>query len=281
MIGILSWIAGVFLFAMLATLQFVSMSAFHDVAQAQAPMHLLTPTLAARAGDGNFPLATFPLHLALARNALAAGDDVRAEHWIERLPEGSDRLDLAGLLAERRGDIVTAARDDIRSGDRESLLRALSALEHGGNLVAAIALVREEIGQGERRMTEPDTLAEAFWQLGLLLQERFVQSGGRVRADALDALQADQQALKLGPYSMKYLLAVGYQALVVGKADLATEYFERALRAYPRNAEAFAGLGRAALARDDRETARAEYRRAWELDPKLDAVRSLGSLVGP
>ena len=71
----------------------------------------------------------------------------------------------------------------------------------------------------------------------------------------------------------------GFQSLKMGAVDSAIALLEQNRKDYPRGANAAFGLGRAYARAGRTEEARAEYRRALELDPKHErAQRELGGL---
>jgi Tfp pilus assembly protein PilF len=81
---------------------------------------------------------------------------------------------------------------------------------------------------------------------------------------------------QIAPLSLQFLKA-GEAQLAAGKAQAATDSFEAALAADPRNRSAYMGLGRAAEAQGLPGKAVRFYREALELDPNdLTALEAQG-----
>jgi Flp pilus assembly protein TadD len=66
---------------------------------------------------------------------------------------------------------------------------------------------------------------------------------------------------------------IGYQMLKMGDVHAALDLLKQNVADYPKAATAAFGLGRAHKTAGDTENARAEFRRALELDPQNKAAR--------
>ncbi len=271
-------VAAALVVGLLAGLQVEAAIGLRSAAAAGSLARDVSPALGGWVDDGLAPFYPRPLRVGLARRAIDAAEPNRAERWIATIPAGAEHWALAGRLATLRGEPARAAHDFLEADDSLGLERAVDSLARAGDLDGAVAIEREAIARLGERRTQPDALAEAYWQLGVLEAARSTRS--KRRAEAQASLAAYRHAVALGPYSLKYLLAAGYQALTLGEPAVATGFFERARAAQPESAEAFAGLGHVALARGDRAAARHDLARARVLDPTLETVRTLAAALG-
>jgi Tfp pilus assembly protein PilF len=121
-----------------------------------------------------------------------------------------------------------------------------------------------------------DALAEAWWRLGQLASVLATQSE---RERWLRKGQNDyDRALALAPFSEKYLLAAGFQALTLRNSNAALSYFSRAIDVNPASALAYAGLAELALRNGDRARARLYAQRSRNLNNGAAVLRELERL---
>ena len=151
-------------------------------------------------------------------------------------------------------------------------------MANAGRIDEALSLQRQLAERLSDDPSQVDAQADTWLSIGRLEQAaayRFgpATSSGRAAADRSAVAYA--RAVALAPLSERYLIAAGSQALNLGRLDAAQAYFVRARDADPAAAEAYAGLGEAALRRGDRSEARAELARAEHFGPQLDSVRTL------
>ncbi|MGP6157801.1 MAG: tetratricopeptide repeat protein, partial [Vulcanimicrobiaceae bacterium] len=142
----------------------------------------------------------------------------------------------------------------------------------------ALTLRQELVLRLGRDRTQSDSLAEAYYRLGILEEEaasRLRLGDPLRRTRELRSKQAYESALTLAPLSQRYLIAAGSQELNLGDLDAAQRDYVRAHNADPTSAVAFVGLGEVALRRGDAAGARAALARAHALDPNEPSVSRL------
>jgi tetratricopeptide (TPR) repeat protein len=167
----------------------------------------------------------------LARYDLDSGDLAAATAATAQLPGSSVRDELFGQIARSRGDhrlameyflvapdvaAVQAEIDRWARVDRASAYRLETRL-----LDRLIALT-----------THPDAVAQAYWHLG------------KLETSPLHALQDDQRAVALAPFSDTYMLAAASKELTLGRPARAARYYQRILDADPTNRDAIKGLAK-------------------------------------
>ena len=263
----------------LASIQLVASLAVRNRAVAGSWLSFVPPAAAARVErlDPALPLPS-PLRLLLARRALQDGDLALASRWIVLLPPSRDRSSLEGGLAEANGDALAAARGYLAADDLSGVERLIAGAERRGDPDGALALQSEVVGRLRADRTQSDTLAEAYYRLGLLEEEaswRLPVGDARRRADELHAKKAYDGALVLAPFSQRYLIAAASQELNLGDLDAAAREYARARNADPASSVALVGLGEVALRRGDVAGAGAWLARARAIDPTGPAVLRL------
>ncbi len=221
------------------------------------------------------------LRILLARRALAAHALDRVEALTARLGPSTDRSALEAELAEARGDTQAAQRAWFDAGDYSGLERLAADLERGGDLHGAQELQQTIVDRLAQDRTHPDTLAEAWWRLGVLDaalagNEPTVAAGRTYARRSLDAYEA---ALALAPYSAKFMISAASQELNLGELDGAQRYFERAAEIVPGSVLIPVGYGEVAVRRGDFATARRRLAEARRIDPAEPAVDRLARKI--
>jgi len=222
------------------------------------------------------------LRVALAREALAHGDLVTARRQISALESSPDRLALQAQLALRDGDWETALRDALASEDLTTIDGLTRALLATGDVGQALAVQKAAVAQLVADPTQGEALAEAEFRLGHLeeMTAWHLYVGTRVRRrHELAALAAYTRASALAPFAVRYLVALGTQAITVDRYALADAVFTRARTVDPTSAEPEVGLAELALRRGDRTAASVALARAQALEPRSAAVRRLAQML--
>jgi tetratricopeptide (TPR) repeat protein len=263
------------LFAALAALQLVSSAVLRDYAQPGSLIALLPDGLDAALFGRDAQRAPTPaLRLLLARQAILEHDYALADLRIRHLPESHDRAQLAGALAEARGEHDDAIRNYLVAGDLLGLEREETRIAGSGDTGGAVRLQREIVASLENDRTQPDALAEAWWRLGLAEQlDGYMHYPIDSRRPwALRSIRAYENAVALAPLSERYLVAAGSQELNLGDDAAAQRYFERARDADPTSAQSWLGLAEVALRRGDKAAVHRYLQRARHIDASLPAV---------
>ncbi len=222
------------------------------------------------------------LRVALAREAFARSDFVAAGRQIAALGPSRDRLALEAELALRNGDASTALRDALAAGDLATIDSVTQALVARGDVPGALAVQEAAIARLAADPTQGEALAEAEFRAGRLQEMaawRYAVGSPVRRAHELAGLTAYTRAVTLAPFAVRYLVALGTQALNVERYALAEATFTRARTVDPTSAEPEAGLGDLALRRGDRAAASAALARARALDPRSAAVHELAQAL--
>jgi hypothetical protein len=222
----------------------------------------------------------FPLRILLARRALEAGDRARAAALAVRLGPSTDRSALEARLAELRGDAEGARRAWFDAGDYGELEQLVGNLERRGDLRGAEHLQVTIVERLRRDRTHPDTLAEAWWRLGVLeaaLPAR--ERGADGRTYERRALGAYEHAIALAPYSAKYLISAASQELNLNELDGAQRDIARAEEAFPGSVLIPVGYGEVAVRRGDFETARKRLAEARRIDATEPSVERLARKI--
>jgi len=218
------------------------------------------------------------LRVALAREALARRDFAAAGQQIAALGPSRDRLALQAEFALGKGDAGTALHDALAAGDLATIDRLTRALVARGDVSGALAVQEAATARLAADPTQGEALAEAEFRAGRLEEMtawRYAVGSPVRRAHELAGLTAYTRAVALAPFAVRYLVALGTQALNVNRYALAETSFIRARTVDPTSAEPEAGLGDLALRRGDRAAASAALARARALDPRSSAVGEL------
>jgi tetratricopeptide (TPR) repeat protein len=277
-------IIGLFLAAGLGAVQAVSSLALRGDARPPSWVLLVPPALAARV-DALDPALPMPqvLRLVLARRALADGRADATQAYLARLAPSPDRAELAGRLAEQRGDLATAMRDYVDAGALDEIARRVDALRAASRFDEAFRLEQATLARIAQDPTQSGALPEAYYRLGLIQQSLAYQQppdgAERERLQVL-ALHDYERALESAPFEERYLIAAANGAINVGDLDQAQSYFERAHELDPRSPVPLAGFGDVAVRRGDKAKAREYLEQAQRLDPSSDAVHRLANELG-
>lgn len=260
-----------------AAIQFASSALFGTAASAGSiPAHL-----SQRAGERVFGVIarTTPLTFANQMLAMAALRDNRlddAQRYASRMPVSAARSEIEARLALARGDRATAIAKFVEADDVDALTAESQRLAAAGDIASAFAL-EERIGKRLTTSgTHPDAVAESYWRSGMLAERLSELQKPSADRWMQTALRYYGDAHALAPFSEKYLLAAGTQAMRLHDEHLAKTYFQNTLTIDPASADAFAGLGILALDRGDRAAATAYFARAQGLDPNSKMLRELG-----
>jgi tetratricopeptide (TPR) repeat protein len=215
-----------------------------------------------------------PLRILLARRALTDGDVSRAAAFTARLEPSTDRSALEAGIAERRGDAEGARRGWFDAGD-------YGDLERSGDLRGAERLQTTIVERLAQDRTHPDTLAEAWWRLGVLDAALAQREPGAKEGDGdgRRSLAAYEEAIALAPYSAKYLISAASQELNLHELDGAQRYFERAAEVVPGSVLIPVGYGEVAVRRGDFATARKRLAEARRIDATEPAVERLARKI--
>ncbi|MBC5829168.1 MAG: hypothetical protein GIW98_03120 [Candidatus Eremiobacteraeota bacterium] len=209
----------------------------------------------------------------LARDDLANNRLEDARRRIVRMSSGAQRSELQGQLASAQGKMDEALRAYLAADDVEALQFEVDRLARMGRAADAYAFERRIVKHLATQTTHPDALAEAWWRLGQLASALATQSSGE--AWLRNGQKDYERALGLAPFSEKYLLAAGFQALALHNANAALMYFTRAIDVNPASAEAYAGLGKLALLAGDLARSRLYAERSRNLNPDTAVLRDL------
>jgi tetratricopeptide (TPR) repeat protein len=228
--------------------QLASTALFGDLAPAPAFPRIVSPAIGfAIARPLANPHAPALLRAAYARALLHRDDVTGADAIVQALPATAERFELAGAIAQRRGDFSSAAQAYLAARDVEHAQSLVDALERSGRLDAAIALETDLVAHSTGAV-DAENHAVTLWRLGQLTQARAVQQPpARARQLSRDALHYYDEALALAPSDETFLLAAGQQAFTLGDRASALTYYQRALDAVPNSVDARRGLERARL----------------------------------
>lgn len=216
----------------------------------------------------------------LAQAALNQRDLARAQIVAERMPPSPAREELLGKIARARRDEVAAQRHFIAAADAFAIRAETTRLAKTDPMAA----YRLELAMRDRLATAatlPDLLADAYWRLGILA----TQLGYRAHSVTTrrqwfaTGMQDYVQAVALSPISEKYLIAAGSQALNLHNPMAAIQYFRRATNQNPASADAYAGLGVAALQLGDRQAALNDAKRSAAYNPRSHFLHTLEKLL--
>jgi predicted Zn-dependent protease len=218
-----------------------------------------------------------PMREPLARAAIFRGDAVLAHRLLDASGPSATVDDLRGRLALRDGDSTAALRWFEQAGDFVAARAAIDALAQRDPR-AAYALIRAF----DRRLTGapdvPEIAAEVLWREGQIAAAiAYAEPAQRGRYDRL-ALDAYRRALERAPNEETYLLAFGYQSLVLADPRGAREAYAAAARVVPDSVDAFVGLAAASADLGDCAAARAARTEARVHAPAL-RLEAYGPLI--
>lgn len=247
-------------------LALVLLAALVQIGSSAVYGELAVPGSLPRALAGDWPLQAalalgldrVPLLRAeLARGAVFRGDDALARRLLAALPD-DDRTanDLRGRLALREHDTAAALHRFAEAGDFVAARAAIDALAERDPRAAydVIRAFDERLGGGA---TAPEIGAEVLWREGQIAAlVAYADAAEKDRYNRL-ALEAYRRALERAPNEETYLLAFGYQSLVLGDPASALDAYRSAARVVPDSVDAFVGLAAAHAALGDCAAARA------------------------
>jgi hypothetical protein len=197
------------------------------------------------------------LRRVLGANALARGDLAHATRFAQSLHVGPDRSALEGAIAQQRGDDAQAVADYLAAGDLVRLEALVDATAARGDDARALQLQAATIAALATSGAQNDTIAEAYYRDGLLLQACAYRAGvasaaGRAFEDRSQDAYAHASAL--APLEARYLIALANQDLNIGRLDDARRLFTHLRELDPSSLEARSGLADTAA----RERARSQ-----------------------
>jgi len=209
---------------------------------------------------------------------LARGDPAAAaEHFSAALVIERDNVNYALALGE-------AQRRDGKASEAEATLEPL--LERAGN-DGAVNFAMARVLAGEGRVTESksyfhraiyghwgaDSLARRAEARFALIDLLVARGGGRdLLAELLPLEDVPADSLELR-------MRMGRWFLLAGSPARAANMFREVLRRAPRNGDAFAGMGEAALAQGNFRTAHADFSEAIDLLPPDTVLATRLALV--
>lgn len=214
----------------------------------------------------------------LAQASLDRGDLQRAQSHAERLPPSPARDDLLGRIAQASGDQPAAQRYFLAANDVFAIRSEVRRLAKH-DTVSAYNLELRLTRRLQGAATHPDALADAYWELGRLATQRGYADAGH-RRDWFKAGMHDYvEAVALAPFSERYLIYAGSQALNLDDPAQARVYFKRAADQNPASADAYAGLGVSAFRSGDAAKARAYAQLSRSYDPHSHFLHTLEALL--
>jgi tetratricopeptide (TPR) repeat protein len=215
------------------------------------------------------------LRLALARAAVFRGDEGDAQRLLAGITAPADAAsaaDLRGRLAQHAGDAPNALRWFVVAGDFAAARGMIDELAVR-DPVAAYAVIRafdERLGSAS---PAPEVEADLVWREGQIAAAIAYAHPAEAPRYNRSALEAYRRALALAPNEETYLLAFGYQSLVLGDPRAARAAYASAVRVVPDSADAFVGLAAANATLGDCSAARGALAEAH--DARLDAYGPL------
>lgn len=213
-----------------------------------------------------------PVRIALARAAVFRGDDADAQRLLTAAGSGATADDLRGRLALREGDANAALQWFAAAGDFAAARGIIDALAARDPRAAYDVIRRfdERIAGGT---ATPEVAADLLWREGQIAAAvAYAAPAEAARYNRL-ALEAYRRALALAPNEETYLLAFGYQSLVLGDPRGARDAYVTAARVVPDSTDAFVGWAAASAALGDCATARRALAEAGEV--RIDVYGAL------
>lgn len=261
-----------------AILGFVQIGSDALFASAAVPGSLparLSPALGRRIYDLIDRVAPAPyVEAMLARAALNRGDLSAAAKHARALPASAQRSDLLGLIARAKGQERSAQRYFLEADDIFAIDADVNRLARRDPVAAYRLEMRFKTRLSQLR-THPDAVAEAYWRLGELATQR-AAIAGPARSHWMHVGMRDyRQAIALAPLAEKYLLAAGAQAINMRRWADAQRYYRRAASVDPASADAYAGMGLAALHSGDRRAALRYAARSRSFNPHARILHTL------
>jgi Tfp pilus assembly protein PilF len=214
----------------------------------------------------------------LAQASLERGDLQRAQSYAERLPQSPARADLLGRIAQAGGDQAAAQRYFLAANDVFAIRGEVNRLAKR-DPVSAYNLELRLTRRLQSAATHPDALADAYWELGRLATQRGYLDAGQRRAWFKTGMHDYVEAVALAPFSERYLIYAGSQALNLDDPRQARVYFKRAADQNPASADAYAGLGVAAFRTGDAAKARTYALLSRSYDPHSHFLHTLEALL--
>lgn len=214
----------------------------------------------------------------LAQALLDRGDLRHAQSHAERLPPSPARDDLLGRIAQAGGDQAAAQRYFLAANDVFAIRGEVSRLakhDKAGAYNLELRLTQRLQGAA----THPDALADAYWELGRLAAQRGYADPRHRRAWFKTGMHDYVEAVALAPFSERYLIYAGSQALNLNDPSQARVYFKRAADQNPASADAYAGLGVSAFRSGDTAKARAYAQLSRSYDPHSHFLHTLEALL--
>jgi tetratricopeptide (TPR) repeat protein len=179
-------------------------------------------------------LGLIPGRDAHAQAVLHVGDLDAAQQLIAVLAADPAADDLRGRLDDARGDKQGAVADFVRAGDAVRAQAIIDALEPT-DLADATRLEKALAWRLTRDAAASEVTGQAYWRYGQLI-------AANPHAPGYLAEDMYERALGYAPNEETYLLAAGYQSLVIGKNRESQRFYTRAAEVVPNSADAYAGL---------------------------------------
>ncbi len=201
----------------------------------------------------------------LAHAALARGDLDAAEHYAERMPEGSRRDATLGTIAAARGQSERAFDYAFAANDVDAVQADIMSLARR-DVFAATALEARERERLIALGTHPDAVAESYYISGNL---------ANWRSQPREAYADYQAAIAIAPLNVTFVLSEANEAFILHNDADARRLFRSVLDLNPDSGNALSGLGLVALRQGDRRQALAYLTRARALDPRAPMISDL------
>lgn len=207
--------------------------------------------------------------LRLLEIMLARGDDTEAIAVLEKLPEG----ELRGL----RGELLRFEAYRARGNEhlaRQALRRAQKLNPHSCRVLMSERQIAQELAD----VRKEDALAEELADCGGSLELRARLHETRARWKEAQALW--QEALARSPDEIEALEGLARIAAVQGDDATAAVHLQRVLELNPLRAGAHIGLADLAIARGDKDEARAQILAAMKQIPHADPLLRTAEMLG-
>ncbi len=214
--------------------------------------------------DGEWPLRLAertgldrigPVRVALARAAVFRGAGADARRLLDGAGSSATVDDLRGRLAMHDGDTAAALRWFASAGDFVAARGIIDALAERDPR-AAYEVIRGFDRRIAAGAVTPEVAADLVWREGQIAAAvAYATPAEAARYNRL-ALDAYRRALAFAPKEETYLLAFGYQSLLLGDAAAARSAYVTAARVVPDSTDAFVGWAASSAALGDCATAR-------------------------